>query len=132
MKNSIDPFLLPLVMSVIITIGLIILVIIWIRFLVSQRLLRTEARIKERLLILEKTANPTLLQNGNSKKDLSPLLWGCLLAGMGFGEFAGYIIHLITNWNDYVITNAMVFFFGGLALIGYHAYARRAEQKKHS
>ena len=113
-----------------IMIGIIIIVIIWIRFLLAERLLKTEAKNKERLILLEKSADPSLLYNLRNTKDQSPLLWGTLLAGMGLGVLIGYVIHVITGWSTYVMTNSMVFLFGGLGLMGYYFYARKTYEKK--
>ncbi len=76
-----------------------------------------DIRSKERMAMLEKGIDPTLIFREPKRVGQDPLLWGLLLAGMGTGILLGYLVHLITGWDRSVLINSLAILFGGLGLV---------------
>jgi hypothetical protein len=97
----------------------------------EEKLALIEARNKERLAMIEKGLDPSVIdkkvETGHS---YAALLWGLLLVGIGFGSFAGYIISVNNNWDRHLTIHSMGLLFGGIGLIIYYICRRLIERKK--
>jgi preprotein translocase subunit YajC len=83
---------------------------------------------KERLLLIEKGMDPSLA-NKKRRPGGDPLLWGLLLAGLGFGVFLGYMLARANNMGGGgIVIHALGLFFGGIGLIIYYII-QRIQQK---
>ena len=96
----------------------------------EEKLALIEARNKERLAMIEKGLDPSVLDKKVEKGSYGPLLWGLLLVGVGFGAFAGYIISVNNNWERHITVHSMALLFGGIGLVIYYICRRIAERKK--
>lgn len=97
----------------------------------EEKLAQIEARNKERLALIEKGLDPSLVDRKTSTgASHSPLLWGLLLGGVGFGAFTGYIIAHNNDWNLNIVVHSMAFLFGGIGLITYYVLRQRMGSKK--
>ena len=86
----------------------------------KEKLARLEARSKERMAPIEKGLDPEQFFKEKRRSGGDPLFWGFLLAGLGLGLLAGYLIALSTGWDVYLLTNAAALFFGGVGMIVYN------------
>ena len=97
----------------------------------EEKLALIEARNKERLAMIEKGLDPSVLDKKVEKgASYGPLLWGLLLMGVGFGAFAGYIISVNNNWERHLTIHSMALLFGGIGLVIYYICRRITERKK--
>jgi hypothetical protein len=110
------------------TIG-IVAIMISVPWSYKEKLAKLEAANKERLALIEKGYDPALIFQEKKKVGNDPLFWGLLLAGLGFGFFVGYLLHLLTGWSFGVMGHSMPLFLGGVSMIGYYVYRRRSESK---
>lgn len=97
----------------------------------EEKIAQIEARNKERLALIEKGLDPSLI-DGKTKTGSShgALLWGLLLVGVGSGAYIGYIIAHSHDWNLNIVVHAMAFLFGGIGLIAYYVLRQIMERKK--
>lgn len=97
----------------------------------EEKLALIEARNKERLAMIEKGLDPSVLDKKvETVSSYGPLLWGLLLVGVGFGAFAGYIISVNNHWESHITIHSMALLFGGIGLIIYYICRRITERKK--
>ena len=97
----------------------------------EEKLALIEARNKERLAMIEKGLDPSVIDRKIEKgPSYGALLWGLLFIGVGFGAFAGYIISINTNWERHLTIHSMALLFGGTGLVIYYICRRTAERKK--
>lgn len=71
---------------------------------------------KERKLLLEKGADPSIFQTPKVQKAAS-LRYGLLLIGIALGIFMGSTLAQSTNMPEEASYFSMVFLFGGIALV---------------
>jgi len=83
-------------------------------------------RNRERLAIIEKNADPSILkiESTNLFKTFS-LKLGMLMMGGGFGTLMGSILETATRIDEDVAYGSMVFLFAGAGLVASHFVARR-------
>lgn len=72
-------------------------------------------RKKERMLMLEKGADPSIFSAG--KPGLAGIRYGLLLIGVAVGILLGNIIEATTCLEEEVSYFSMIFLFGGIALV---------------
>jgi hypothetical protein len=72
-------------------------------------------RRKERMMMLDKGADPSLFQN--TKPGLAGIRYGLLLIGVAVGILLGNIIEATTCLEEEVSYFSMIFLFGGIALV---------------
>jgi len=94
----------------------------------KARLTMLDNLSKERMAMIEKGMDPSLAES-KKRESNNPLLWGLLLAGVGFGGFIGYFIAHAYNLSQGIIIHAAGFFFGGLGLIIYSLIQRKGEKR---
>ncbi|WP_188933190.1 DUF6249 domain-containing protein [Puia dinghuensis] len=88
----------------------------------KEKLAKLDIRNKERMAMLEKGVDPTIIFKESKGVGQDPMLWGLLLAGMGLGIFLGYMLYLITKWDRIVLTNSLGVLFSGIGLIIFSLY----------
>jgi len=94
----------------------------------KERLMMLDNQSKERLAMIEKGMEPSLAEK-KKKPGSDALLWGLLLAGVGFGGFLGYFIAHAYSLSNGVLMHASGFFFGGLGLIIYYLVQRKGDKR---
>jgi hypothetical protein len=92
-----------------------------------EKMAKQEAASRERLALIEKGYDPEQVFKYRKTTGSDPLLWGCLLAGLGLGVLLGYILSMVTAWNEKVLTNAVGICMGGVGLVVYHFYNKRSK-----
>ena len=92
-----------------------------------EKLAKLEAKNKERMAMIEKGIDPTIIFSEPKGVGQDPLLWGLLLAGMGLGILLGYVVHLVTGGDRNILTNALAILFGGVGLIVYAPFRKRSK-----
>ena len=90
-----------------------------------EKIAKQEATSKERLALIEKGYDPEQLFKQTKGAGNDPLLWGCLLAGLGLGVLLGYILAKAEAWDEKAMTNAVGICLGGVGLIVYHLIRKR-------
>jgi hypothetical protein len=97
----------------------------------KEKIAEIEARNKERLALIEKGMDLSILDNQERKRNnYTALLWGLLIAGIGFGALLGNIVSLITSMDHHFAIHCFGLIFGGMGLIVYFIYKKRADSKK--
>jgi hypothetical protein len=86
-------------------------------------ILQLFVRRKERMLIIEKGANPPEIKSDMPR--FSSLKFGLLFVGVGAGIITGSIIAASTIIEEEVAYGSMVFIFGGIALLIDHLIERK-------
>jgi hypothetical protein len=71
---------------------------------------------KERKLLLEKGADPSIFQAPKTQK-VTSLRYGLLLIGVALGIFMGSLLANTGNMREEAAYFSMVFLFGGIALV---------------
>lgn len=97
----------------------------------KEKLAQIEAKNKERLALIEKGMDLSILD----KKSYQPpnfgaLLWGLLLGGIGLGALTGYLISLVTPIERHLAIHCFGLIFGGIGLVVYFIYKKRVENKR--
>lgn len=87
-----------------------------------------KARHGERLALIEKGADPSTFMNEETPSN-NALMWGMLILGVGLGLFLGYILSVITSMGEQYLMPALALVFGGLGLIGFFIYRKKAETR---
>lgn len=88
------------------------------------------ARNKERMALIERGADPSLFESVKKGTPHRLLKWGMFLFGIGLGIVVADILVKNDVMREDSAYFAMIFIFGGLALIGTHLYSRKEEQKE--
>jgi hypothetical protein len=73
-------------------------------------------RHKERRMMLEKGADPTIFQTPQTEK-ITSLRYGLFLIGLALGILMGNILEMSAGLGQEASYFSMVFLFGGLALV---------------
>jgi len=80
-----------------------------------------ENQSKERIALIEKGIDPTIIFKKEKTAAGDPLFWGLLLLGIGLGSFTGNIVwHQFNGTTESVVVNSLACIGGGIALIIYH------------
>ena len=95
----------------------------------KEKLAKLESKSKERLVMIEKGIDPNIIFRESKRSGQDPMLWGLLLSGMGLGVLLGYLLHLVTDWDQVVLINATAILFGGIGLIAFSVFRRRSGDK---
>jgi hypothetical protein len=83
-------------------------------------------RKKERIALIEKGADASIF---TTKPESSPSLkWGIFLTGLAIGLLLGNILEAYTRMRPEVAYFAMIFLFGGMALVGYYVIENKKKQ----
>lgn len=95
-----------------------------------EKIAQIEARNKERLALIEKGMDITILDKKEYKKtNYGSLLWGLLIAGIGLGSLIGHIISNVTSMDHHLAIHCFALIFGGIGLVTYFIYKKRADSK---
>ncbi len=109
--------------AIILIFGLIPAIIVFIFYTINKN------RHIEKLSLIEKG-----LDIYASQKGINPLqrvlMWALLLIGVGHGLFVGYILSLVTAFEEDKIVPIMAVLFGGIGLIVYYIYRKRTETRE--
>ena len=79
-------------------------------------IININVRYKERRMLMERGADPSIFQEAKPDRFTS-LKYGLFLIGIAIGLFFGSIFHTEMNMPEEVAYFSMVFLFGGLALV---------------
>lgn len=93
-----------------------------------EKMAKQEAAHKERLVLIEKGYDPEQVFKYRKGAGNDPLLWGCLLAGIGLGVLIGYLLSVVMPWDGKILTNALGLLLGGAGLIVYHVIRKKATE----
>lgn len=84
-----------------------------------------QARNRERLAMIEKGYNASLLESGRAHTGkYNSLKWGIAAVGIAMGILAGNILTINTNMEEPACYFSMIFLFGGIGLIIYYLLVR--------
>jgi hypothetical protein len=86
------------------------------------------AKHKERMALIEKGVDASIYLKEEPLFH-KVLMWGMLIGGVGLGLFFGYALSIYTPMQQEVIMPILALLFGGLGLIGYYVYRKKAESK---
>ena len=90
-----------------------------------EKMAKQEAASRERLALIEKGYDPEQVFKNKKGAGNDPLLWGCLLAGLGLGVFLGYVLAKMNGWDEKALTNAVGIGLGGVGLVVYHLIRKK-------
>lgn len=110
----------------------VISIAISIPWAMKEKMAKLEARTRERLALIEKGIDPDQIFKEKRSVGQDPLFWGFLLAGLGLGLLLGYILSMVAKWDSLIATNAMAILLGGLGMIIYPRYRKRADDQRPS
>ncbi len=97
----------------------------------KEKLAAMEAKNKERLALIEKGLDISILDRPTEQKlSFGPLLWGLLLTGTGLGAFIGYLIANAYRLDQTAIMDCMAILLGGIGLIIYYIVRGKVQQQK--
>lgn len=91
----------------------------------KAKLAALEARSRERLALIEKGMDPSLLNDPSmnrtpkNRTDIA-LFWGLLLSGIGLGALIGYFVSFVSDLNGAITINSMAILMGGFGLLMYN------------
>lgn len=91
--------------------------------------IRITARNKERMALIERGADPTLFESVKKGNTNHILRWGPFLFGVGLGIVIADMLVKNDVMSEESAYFAMIFIFGGLALIATHLFLRQQEHK---
>ncbi|HUI30234.1 MAG TPA: DUF6249 domain-containing protein [Candidatus Acidoferrales bacterium] len=87
-----------------------------------------KAKHRERLALIEKGIDAsTFMKSETIIHDA--LMWGMLIIGIGLGLLLGDIVSTFTPLREEYTMPSMSLLFGGLGLVCFYAYRRKAEMK---
>ena len=92
----------------------------------KEKIAKQEAATKERLALIEKGYDPEQVLKYKKTTGSDPLLWGCLLAGIGLGVLIGYLLSVARSWDVKILTNSLGLLLGGVGLIVYYIFRRKS------
>jgi hypothetical protein len=88
------------------------------------------ARNKERMALIEKGADPHLFESVKKGNSHLAIKWGIFLFGIGLGVVVAEILVKNEVMSEDSAYFAMIFIFGGLALVASHLLLRKKELKE--
>ena len=97
-------------------------------FVAIYGVLQLFIRRKERLMIIEKGANPPELKS--ELPTFSSFKFGLFFIGIGIGVLAASILAATTVLEKEVAYFSMIFLFGGLALVIHHFVEKKQKQNQ--
>jgi predicted MFS family arabinose efflux permease len=86
-------------------------------------------RRKERMMLLEKGADPSIFKEEKMEK-VTALKWGLFMIGIAVGILLGNVLVVSTSLEPEVSYFSMVFLFGGLSLVISHFVGKKMEHKQ--
>ncbi|MCK4663220.1 MAG: hypothetical protein KAT68_10165 [Bacteroidales bacterium] len=86
-------------------------------------------RNRERLALIEKSADASILYSKKNKNGNTVLKYGLLLIGLGIGILMGYVATLF-SMIEQVAYPAMILLFGGLGLIAYYLIMKNKKSEE--
>ena len=86
------------------------------------------SRNRERMALIERGADPTLFENKKRGYSSSSMRVGLFLFCIGVGIVMGYLISSGGGMDEGAAYPAMIFVFGGLALIFSHLWQRKQDK----
>lgn len=87
------------------------------------------ARNRERMAMIEKGADPSLFEARKRSSGGGIMKFGMFLFGIGLGIVVASLIASGTGMHEGAAYPAMIFIFGGLALIAANVYQRKQDQE---
>ena len=90
------------------------------------------SRNRERMALIERGADPTLFKTRKKPSGNGIMKLGLFLLGIGFGIVVGYLLTSGGGMDEGAAYPAMIFFFGGLALIVSHLWERKQDREDDS
>ena len=88
------------------------------------------SRNRERMALIERGADPTLFEATKTANKSRTFKWGLFFVGIGLGIVAGYFLSSGGGMDEDTAYPAMIFIFGGIALIGSYLWQRKEEEKE--
>jgi hypothetical protein len=91
-----------------------------------------EAKNRERLALIERGMDPSILDKKKPQDGHSALLWGLLLCGIGLGSLIGYVISYCSGYSgikESIMTNSLGMLLGGAGLILYYIIIRKGKDQ---
>lgn len=85
-----------------------------------------KAKHKERLALIDKGMDPSVFMR-EEPPSLAALMWGLLILGIGLGCLLGYIFSVFTSLGQEYMMPSLALVFGGLGLVGFFLYRKKAE-----
>jgi hypothetical protein len=86
------------------------------------------SRNRERMALIERGADPALFESIKKTGTGRVMKWGIFLFGIGFGILVAYFLTL-GGMDEDTAYPAMIFIFGGLALIAAYLWQRKQEKE---
>ncbi len=87
------------------------------------------SRNRERMALIERGADPTLFETKKKAGNSSTMKIGLFLLGIGLGIVVAYLLTSGGGMDEDAAYPAMIFVFGGLALIVSHMWQRKQEKE---
>ena len=110
-------------------ISLLLIFVVLPAAIILITLSRNKRRHKERMALIEKGLDiPRVSVDYNPLNQV--LMWGMLLAGIGFGLLLGYLLTLVLDFDKESILPILAVLFGGLGLIMYYLIKKRSEKRE--
>ena len=85
-------------------------------------------RNRERMALIERGADPTLFESKKKPDHGSSMKVGLFFFGIGIGVVVAYMISSGNGMDEGAAYPAMIFVFGGLALIASHLWQRKIDK----
>ena len=87
------------------------------------------ARNRERMALIERGADPTLFETKKKPSISGVMKVGLFLVGIGLGIVVAYLLSAGGGMEDGAAYPAMIFIFGGLALITSYLWQRKQDKE---
>ena len=87
------------------------------------------SRNRERMALIERGADPTLFESKKKGSGSGVMKVGLFLAGIGLGIVVGYLLTSGGGMDEGAAYPAMIFLFGGIALILAHLWQRSQDKE---
>lgn len=87
------------------------------------------SRNRERMALIERGADPTLFETRKRASTGGTMKAGLFFFGIGFGVVVAYLLTSAAGMEEGAAYPAMIFIFGGLALIASYLWQRKQEKE---